>query len=70
MRFRRELGKEDLFEYTRGGAGSTGPSRGEHRLTVYRAHTLAGRKENLNTGWNLINGVVDFGSHGRLNLFL
>ena len=37
-RFRRDLGTEDLFEYTRSGEGSTGPSRGEQRLTVYRAH--------------------------------
>ena len=43
-RFRRELGKDDLFEYTRGREGSTGPSRGEHRLTVYHAHTSFDQK--------------------------
>ena len=28
----------------REGEGSTGPSRGEHRLTVYRAHASSERK--------------------------
>ena len=31
----------------REGEGSTGPSRGEHRLTVYRAHAIFGEKRQL-----------------------
>ena len=31
----------------RDGEGSTGPSRGEHRLTVYRAHTSASQKNRI-----------------------
>ena len=34
----------------RDGEGSTGPSRGEHRLTVYRAHTSMTRIMNSNAG--------------------
>ena len=52
-RFRQELGKEYLFEYTRGREGSTGPSRGEHRLTVYRAHASRA-EEGLSK--NVVNG--------------